>query len=181
MNRLDLYCLLFAIICGIILYFVMRCRIHIHVTYTPLRGREPRRKGDASRTGTAFHSNRFTAGDDRPLQIPTAQSSGAEGSRGRRTPHTRAAAGSPEPGYSAPPKPAAVRPYAQVDPREATGKLGSRSTNPSTPRVLEIQSALVNLGCKPTRALKIAAAVCQEPAEFDTQLRHAIQEARKAA
>jgi hypothetical protein len=41
-----------------ILYWVLKYRVHIHVTYTPLRGREPRRGSAKPRTG-----------EDRPHQF----------------------------------------------------------------------------------------------------------------
>jgi hypothetical protein len=122
-----------------ILFYVLKYRVHVHVTYTP----SSRRKGEA-RKG-----------------VPAVTRSGDPSLSGRRA--------------EASLRQKSLQPTAMTRPVHPESVVwGDQETTP----ILDIQSALVNLGAKPKRAKAAAEHVLRNwpDADFSTQLRAALQE-----
>jgi hypothetical protein len=158
--------LLFAASLGI-LVFILKYRIHVHVTYQPSRrgataGTPPRNdpgrlfskspaRATIRRDSTSCRRSESVDGFS-PKPLLTSDRSRQETSQRSFAPNLQALKQAGEPKTSG----------------EAAGSLA-----------LDIKSALVNLGCKPKRASEVAARISQHftAQDFDRALRVAIREA----
>lgn len=126
------------LVSAVILFYVFKYRVHVHVTYTRTKSR---RVGSPSRKSGRMVASDVCGGD---LEFSGNRQS-------RESLHTAVAP---------------VHPESVV--------WGDQETTP----ILDIQSALVNLGAKPKRARAAAEHVLRNwpDADFSTQLRAALQE-----
>ncbi len=155
-----------------VLFFVLRFRVHVHVTYTRTSsGTRPRKKGEsAARSVSAPPSLTRLTTARRPAACSLANLGGG--------------------GNPAPPVSLSVQMDASDDcggdlasePRYAVQGTGSKTRHTAVaPFESDLVSALVNLGSKPAKAKEAAArAMFHQDADFTTALRRAIDYASRS-